>query len=781
MENLRYNSGQGEKKNWLIEETVFDAKYLGKCESIFSQGNGYLCQRAALEERYTGETRNLFVTGTFNCFSPDEVTELPNLPDMTAIRLMLNGERFSMETGKLHKYNRSFDLQSGLLKRMVEWESPLGKKYLLNFERFVSLENEHLLGSRVEITPLDADANVLLESGIDGRVSNTGSQHFLEGEKRLYEGKYLETSSKTIQSGVVCCQHMTHTIFVDGKAAKETPLPIIDRRYLAERSELTVKKQQKLVVEKICCVHTSRDLAYHKDENAAQRAKEDGIALIHEVRAKGYDKIREESALAWEKLWKQMDIQIDSKNGYHQLAIRFALYHLNIMVKKDDNRVGIGAKGMSGEGYKGHSFWDTEMFILPYFALTQPKTARTLLEYRWRGLYGARLKAKDNNYTGAMYPWESAWINDGEVTPLWGAADVVTGERLKILTGILEHHITADIAFAVWQYYTITGDEDFMEKCGYEILIETARFWASRSERNDAKKHYEITDVIGPDEYKEHIDNNAYTNYMAAHNMRLALQAIEKLLEIKSTTTERLNVQLNFEEAEKEIREVLEKLYLPTPAEDKIIPQFDGYFDLKHIDLEPYKQSDVVGTIYNDYNMEQIGDIQVSKQADLLVLFFLLEDLFDAETKRKNFSYYEARTLHDSSLSKNTHSVLASDLDLPQEAEHLFEGSCDVDLGPNMKTSDMGIHSAAMGGIWQSVVYGFGGVRVVGNQLRISPKLHNEWSKLAFPLVWKGVPLKIEINKNAVVVSNRGKAETKIILCGKETKILQGEKAEHLF
>ena len=427
------------------------------------------------------------------------------------------------------------------------------------------------------------------------------------------------------------------------------------------------------------------------------------------------------------------------------------------MVKKDDNRVGIGAKAMSGEGYKGHSFWDTEVFILPYYMMTQPNTAKMLLEYRYNTLEGARRKAKENGYEGAMYPWESAWIDDGEVTPLWGEADVVTGETLPILTGLIEQHISADVSFAVWQYYNATQDEDFMNRCGYEIIMDTARFWASRLEWNEALERYEINDVIGPDEYSEHVNNNAYTNYLAAYNMKLAVTLMDCLAsgsETQKAVFERLNQALDLDRTKNLIQERLPKVYLPKPDEmTGIVPQFDGYFDLKEIDLKKYKESTVVGTIYKDYNMEQISAMQVLKQSDLVVLMYLLDDLFDGETKKKNYFYYETRTLHDSSLSKSTHSVLANDLGLHDEAYAFFKGASTVDLGEEMRSSNAGIHSASMGGVWQSTVLGFGGVRIVDGKLRIAPSLPKQWKKLEFNIVWRQATLHVLVTQNEVTVT----------------------------
>lgn len=774
---LKYDLGQGAKENWLIAEEAFEPACQGKCEAIFCSGNGYLGQRAALEERYVGQTRDLMVTGTFNKFDEGEVTELPNLPDVTNLEFHVDGRRFAMEADSTADYLRVMDLQTGEVKRTLTWTHPDGRRFALAFTRFASMDNEHVLGLRASITALDGAAEIRVDSGVDGRVTNTGSQHFHEGDKRIFDNRVLRMACQTIQSGVTCCLHTAHVYKVDGREAQGKLLPIIDRRYMAMRASFRLEKGQTLTVDKLTVVTTSRDKAYEGLENPAEKALEDGGRMMEEALAAGYDALFDASRAKWAALWQAADVRVDSRRPYDQLMLRFALYHLNIMVKKDDNRVGVGAKGLTGEGYKGHSFWDTEIFILPYFILTQPDAARSLLEYRYKGLYGARRKAKENGFTGAMYPWEAAWVDDGEVTPLWGAADVVTGKPMKILSGLIEQHITADVAFAVEQYFDVTEDQDFMDRYGYEMLIDTGRFWASRVTWDEKKGKYVILDVMGPDEYKEHVDNNAYTNYMAHHNLQLALKAMDAVEGRGGALLERLDGLLDFAASRAAICRVLEQLYLPQPDKDGIVPQFEGYFSLKHIDLTPYKASSVVGTIYNDYNIEQISAMQVHKQADTLVLLLLMDDLFPADVKKKNYYFYEARTLHDSSLSKSTHCVLAADLHEDETAYEFFKGCGEIDLGPVMTTSDMGVHTASMGGIWQCAVYGFGGVRVVGRELHINPRLPESWSCLELPLCWRGQALRVKAEGKTVSVENKGKKPVEIVLCGNRVAVAPGETA----
>ena len=770
---LEYDLGKGDSRDFLITETGFDIDHQGKCEAIFCQGNGYLGQRAALEERYVGQTRDLLVTGTFDRFDDSEVCELPNLPDLTNMDLRLNGAVFAMDRGLTEGYARTLDLRTGGLTRTLTWTSPEGERYLMRFERFVSLKNEHLIGLRAQVTPLDGDCELILESGINGQVTSTGTQHFHEGDKRVIDGRILKMTSVTVQSAVVCCQDAGFVFSIEPRRV----LPVIDRRYLGIRAELTVKKGRTLTIDKLACVTTSRDLAYDGCADAGERARQDSTAMLLKALDQGYDKAFSDSADQWERFWQAHDIRVDSDRAYDQLMLRFALYHLNIMAKKDDPRVGIGAKGLTGEGYKGHSFWDTEIFILPYFILTQPEAARSLLLYRYKGLYGARKKAKENGFEGAMYPWEAAWIDDGEVTPLWGGADIVTGKPIPILTGLIEQHITADVAYGVQLYYEVTGDDAFMDECGWEILIDTARFWASRATWDENRKAYVILDVIGPDEYKEHVDNNAYTNYMAACNMQLALKAMAALRARGDDTARRLDGQFCFDACEKNIKKVLDGLYLPGPDENGIVPQFDGYFGLQSVDLAPYKTAGRPGTIYQDYNPEQMNRLQVHKQADTLALMLLRDDLFPRDVKVKNYYFYEARTLHDSSLSKSTHCVLAADLREMDTAYRFFEGCGDIDLGPRMDTSDMGVHTASMGGIWQCAVYGFGGVRVVGGKLVIDPHLPEKWHSLRFNIRWRGQLLRVSAAPGETTVKNLGTEQVGVLLCGKNVR-LSPEKAD---
>ncbi len=747
---MKYDLGKNEFKNWIVSEIKFEEKYIGKTEAIFALGNGYIGLRSANEERYLNEKRDLFISGTFNKANKNEVTELPNVADVTEIEIFINGKHLMLNASNNKEYVKYLNLKTGELNRTFVYLDEEGNKYSLKFNRFVAQDRLHVIVNRVEITPLSKTANIRFISGINGQVTNTGSQHFNEGEKRVYEYKYIQMLQETSESCITFIQNSAHNIYINGDKIEEKPELSIDRRKVTISNNYDLTQGQTLVIEKFSNIYTTRDIT--SENLTIEQIRDASLDEIKEISNMSYEILFNSNKEVWSSYWNDQNIVIEG-NDYDQLAIRFAQYHLKVMTPSHDNRCGIAAKGLSGEGYKGHSFWDTEIFILPFYTYSKPEIARKLLEYRYLSIGGARKKAKDNGYEGAMYPWESAWLEDGEVTPVWGAVDIVTGKSTKIWSGFIEQHITSDITFAIWQYYMVTNDEDFMEKYGYEIMFDTAIFWASRLEWDEIKQRYHINEVIGPDEYKEHVDNDAFTNWLAYWTIETAINYYNKLKESNSEVIRKLESKLSLQNVMENWTSKLPKIYLPEPRDlDNVIPQNDTFLSLEDIDLTKYKNQEHIGSMFKDYNLDQVNKIQVVKQADVVMLLYLLEHKFSKEVKKANYDYYEKRTLHDSSLSLSTHSILASDIDEKDLAYKLFQEATKIDLGENMKTSDHGIHAASLGGLWQIVVNGFGGVRMVGGNLRINPKLPENWSRLSFSFMWKGNKLDIELTKEGIKI-----------------------------
>ena len=749
-----YDLGQGGDKNWILAETEFKTKYLSKYEVAMALGNGYLGIRSATEEPYLNETRNTFVAGTFNRFDDGEVTELPNTADVTGMKFEFNGTPFDLAQGEVKSYCRTLNVRTGELQRKIIWSHKLTGDIQLDFYRFVSMDNLHVIGQRVEITPLEKKLKIKIESGIDGQMTNSGVSHFSDGKKRFFDQQYMQLVQTTTESNIKFVVNSCHDFH--GENEKYTSQIRIDRRQIFQELYRNADVLEKVVIDKISTIHSSRD---NSVDTESVDLESFSLEELKKMVTTGFDKLFEDSVKVWQKkVWDKSSITIQSEDDFDQLVIRLAQYHLFVMTPSHDNRMSVAAKGLSGEGYKGHVFWDTEIFILPYFTFSHPEIARKLLEYRYLSLDGAHEKAALNGYKGAMFPWESAWLEDGEVTPVWGAADIVTGEQTKILSGFIEHHITADIAYAVWQYFEITQDHDFMDRYGYEIIFDTAIFWSSRLEWSEEKKEYHINDVIGADEYKEHVNNNAYTNYMAHFNILLAIKYYDKLKIKNEEIYDELNKKMDLGKYIGLWGDIKKSTYLPQENEDGLIPQDDTFLSKEIIDLTQYKQSETIGALFDDYNLEQVNQMQVTKQADVMALFFLLEDRFSVETKRKNWDYYEEKTTHDSSLSLAIHSVLASDMEDEKLAYQMFSKAARIDFGRNMKSCDAGIHAASVGGIWLSVVNGFGGVRMLDGKLRIEPHLPPQWDKLVFPVIWHGDRLIVEASRDYFTVIN----ETKI-------------------
>ncbi len=724
-----YDKGTGELQNWVLAEKDFDVQYIRKCEAVMCQGNGYMGVRAALDEHYEEQWRGTLVAGTFDQYQT-EATELPPCADLTNIQLFMDGEALDLKTGESSDYWIQLNLKTGILTRSFVWTSPSGIKAEFLFERVVSLHDLHLIAARATIRFL-SDCTFAVEAGIEG-TSRIGDPHFhlVQAGQR---GELLQYVEQTNQSGIsfvltsVC--EMKVNELVQKSAFKQ------DEQNIYQCYQVNVKQGDTVVVEKRSNVYTTRDL---QTQNLSVTALADYAAsCLQGYESFSFNKIAQASADAWDtKVWSMKDVQIDTQNQIDQLALRFAVYHLTVMSPVHDNRMNIGAKGLSGMGYRGHSFWDTEIYMLPYFIFTDPKGARSLLEHRYHGLESAHKKAQENGYCGAMYPWESAWTDDGEVTPSWAR------------TGLLEHHITADVAFGVYNYYEVTADEDFMNRYGYEIVFDTAKYWQSRVTYNEQKGQYEIRNVIGPDEYTEDCDNNAFTNYMAHFNMTLAMTYYDKLKQINPELLQKLSDKLGLSGLYDSWREKTEKLYLPKENQDGIVPQDDTFLTLPVIDITPYKQGKAI-----DFDLNAT---QVSKQADVMVLFLLLEDLFSSEVKKKNFYYYEPKCFHHSSLSLSSYSILASDVKEQNVAYDLFEKACVIDMGQAPYSSDDGIHSASLGGIWQCVVLGFLGVRLYGGKLRIQPNLPQKWQKVCASIIWQGQRLNITATQDTLQVMNQG-------------------------
>jgi trehalose/maltose hydrolase-like predicted phosphorylase len=474
----------------------------------------------------------------------------------------------------------------------------------------------------------------------------------------------------------------------------------------------------------------------------AQDADPGRIAFekLSAVQQVGWRRVVQEHEAAWSLRWRSSDIEVAGDPAAEQ-ALRFAVYHLNSAANPADERVSIGARGLTGDDYHGHVFWDTEIYLLPFYIFTWPEAARALLMYRFRTIDGARQKAAQMGWRGAMYAWESA-DSGAEATPEQVVGS--DGQIIDILCGKREQHITADVAYAVWQYWQAAEDVEFFLDAGAEILLETGRFWSSRAQpEEDGYCH--IRDVIGPDEYHEHIDDNAYTNVMARWNIRRALEVAALLRERWPDRWARLSYSLGIDDTElARWRTVADTMVTGWNSQTGLFEQFAGFFDLEEIDLAGYAGRSVPMDVV--LGRERTQRSKVIKQADVVALLGLLPEEFPGNSGMANFRYYEPRCGHGSSLSGAMHALVAARLGDADLALRYFEQAVAIDLADNHTAIAAGLHMAALGGTWLTAIFGFAGLSLRSDGIALQPKLPASWRTLKFGIQWRGRHLRIGID-----------------------------------
>ena len=713
---------------WTISEDSFDPQKQHHKETIFTIGNGYLCTRGAFEEGYPDDRRATFIHGVFDEV-PIVFTELANAPDWLPLTIYLNQQRFSLDTGTIESFTRTLDLRTGLLTRAVRWRSPSGFAATLTFERFASLADEHLLYLRCRVRP-EFEGTVEFRAGLNGNMHNEGLVHWewvAQGER---DGvSYLH--NRTRSSGIDVATAM-QVAGVLGHELLRQEWDVQNAPTLMVRVEAV--PGQTVGIDKRVAVFSARDV---------DRSEVANSAIDRACNSVGWESALEANNQAWAEEWKRTDVLIEGDDEA-QLAIRFNLFQMLIAAPRHDDRVNIGAKTLSGFGYRGHAFWDTEIFMMPLFIYTAPHIAKNLLDYRYRNLPGARRKAQANGFEGAQFPWESADTGD-EVTPTWLPYYGDRTKQVRIWTGDIEIHISADIAHAAYQYWQATGDDEWFITKGAELILDTAKFWASRAEHNTYADRYEFSDVIGPDEYHEHVNNNAYTNRLAQWNLQTAFDILEWLKRNAPDKADEVIERLDLsEERLKKWRDVIQKIYLHIEPSG-LIEQFEGYFQRRDVDiagLEPRSESAQV-----IFGIEGCNETQILKQPDVLMMQYILRDHYSDESVRVNYDYYQPRTDHSygSSLGPSIMTIMACDVGKPDDAYEHFIRAVRADLRDVRGNAGDGIHAASAGGTWQAVVFGFGGLRVTSEGWTIQPRLPRGWKRLSFKFFHRGNMQEVDI------------------------------------
>jgi trehalose/maltose hydrolase-like predicted phosphorylase len=727
---------------WNLEEFPFHAEKLKYYETIFTIGNGYLATRGSFEEGYEADSPSTLVHGIFNHAPGVLVPELVNVPNWLPIHITIDGTPFKLVNqndttlnppdGAVIGYRRTLHMNHALLKREVLFRAASGAIVRLIFERFASLSDVHVLAQRVQIIPVDGAPEIRVESFIDTDVSNNGARHWLPDTQAVSDGDLIGVEVTTGQSG--------YKVGIASKMlcdASEGITPGIQEG--SPHSLIEFDLTEPVILDNFTAVYTSRDV-----EQPLHTAQE----KVREAARLGYAQLFADHCAEWDQYWEGSDVEIEG-DEVSQLAIRFTQYHILIAAPRHDDDVSIGAKTLSGLGYKGHVFWDTELFILPPLTLSQPQLARNLLMYRYHRLPGARNKATANGFEGAMFPWESTDTGE-ETTPQWGDPQP-DGSRIRIWTGDSEQHISTDIAYAVLQYWRWTGDDDFLTSYGAEIVLDTAVFWGSRVEAKNGR--YEISQQIGPDEYHENVDNSVFTNRMAVWHLEQALDLLDWLDEHAPADAQRLRESLNLsEERLAHWRDVITRMFIPFDEDKQFHIQFPGFFEMEYIPVPDYEPRTL--SVQAILGHARTIQTQVLKQGDVIMLMALIGDAVGSqEVMLNNWNTYFPRTDHGSSLSPAIHAWVAARLGLDDVAYDMFQHAAAIDLQDNKGNIRDGIHGAASGGLWQALVFGFCGLALdQDGSLITNPRLPEHWKRVSFSVNYRGDQRRITV-KNPVMVS----------------------------
>lgn len=734
-------------KDWMLIETSFDPAQLHSRETVFTLGNGYLGTRGSFEEGYPHALPATLVHGVYDDV-PGVYTELANCPDWLSLTIMVNGERFRLDRGEILRYERQLDLQHGILGRSIRWRSPIGNTVDLKFDRFASLTDREVFGLRCQITPIDFDGTIEIQSSLNAYPDNQGFDHWEQIDQgKMTQGVWLQLRTRTSQIELGMAAKMTA---IGSDAALQVTNPL-DCPTLTIAFNATAG--QTVGVEKVVTLFTSQDV---------ERPVLDAQTKLADLPA--YTVLLDAHQQAWKEVWQKSDVEIEG-DIQAQLAVRFNLFQLLISASphitgdcSDNSRVSIPAKTLSGLGYRGHVFWDTEIFILPFFTLTQPDIARSLLTYRYNTLDGARRKAAHGGYQGAMFAWESAATGD-EMTPRWSILEDPYAEAMRIWCRDLEIHISSDIAYAVWQYWQATGDDIWLRDYGAEIIFDTALFWMSRVDWNAKRERYEICGVIGADEYHERVNNNAYTNRIVQWHIEKAIAVYDWLQQHFPEHPIKLDRRLHLTKARRlRLETTSSQMYIPKDPKTGLIEQFDGFFQLKDINLNDYEPR--TRSIQAVLGMDETNQTQVLKQPDVLMLLYLLRDTPECspEILQKNWDYYAPRTdsTYGSSLCPSIHAILASRLGATADAYRDFMQAALVDLEDSRGNTADGIHAASAGGVWQAVVFGFAGIQLTENGPVATPHLPPTWTRLKFKLNWHGTWHNFDLSPSLVTPEIQG-------------------------
>lgn len=718
--------GELMKNLWTVEVEGFDKEKIADNGNRFLIGNGYMGIRGTLEEFEKEQLVAVNLAGIYDQVG-DGWREPLNAPNPLYTVLYVDGEKISVleKEPKIHKM--TLDFRKAVLYRETVFDTKKGA-VTIQSARFLNTDNPHFIHAQYEVT-CDFEADVKVQTGIDMDVWDIYGPHYQTFDCSHHQIFCVEAAIQEEREKVWV------TEYTQG-AGNETILQ--ENGKMLRVFSYRAKKGEKITFTKTCTVCTTKDdkRVEHKEVSyEAEMAKH--IAW-------------------WEDKWEHSQVLIEGDDEAMR-ALNYSLYHLHSIAPRHSDSLSIAARGLSGQTYKGAVFWDTEMFILDLFLYTEPAVAKTLLKYRIDTLGGAKQKASDYGYKGAFYAWES---QEGgfDACSDYNVTDVFTGRPMRTYFRDKQIHISSAVAYGIMRYVEHTKDFSILEEGGIETIVECARFYYDWLVKKVDGTAYELHDVIGPDEYHERVNNNGYTNRMAKYTLEKAYELLDNLDGYSDDTKNKVHALYDVSALKAAFADAAEHIYLPTPNENGVIPQFDGYFNLEDVSVEEVRGRLLHEKEYWGGAYGVAADTQIIKQADVVTWLTLFSDEYIKDILLKNWEYYEPRTEHGSSLSACMYAWLACICGYPEKAYPFFMKSAMADLkGGGKQWAGLvyigGSHPAASGGAYMNAIHGFAGVQFQDGKVLVNPQLPPNWKSMKFKVSYQSKEYLIEIKGKESLVS----------------------------
>lgn len=755
---------------WQIIEEGFHPEYNRISESIFSLGNGLMGQRGNFEEKYSGDSlQGNYIAGVYypdktkvgwwkNGY-PEYFAKVLNAPNWNGIDIKIGNEEFDLATCEIQSFVRSLNMKEGCLERSVLSKLPSGKTLQVDAKRFISYDNNEVAAIKYSILPFNFKGEIELNLYIDADIKNEDSNYnekFWMGvhEESLDSEAYLlvETKKTAFWVGI----GMKYSIFINNREVFPEITTTAKVKYVSNTIKIKVNKGDEITIYKYIAVLSS--VNHPKNDLFKNIKKETKLAI-----ETGFDQLLLNHINAWEKKWNECDIVIEGDVKAQQ-GIRFNIFQLYQTYSGKDERFNIGPKGFTGEKYGGSTYWDTEAYCLPFYLATAgQQVARNLLVYRYRHLNKAIENAQKLGFQNgaALYPMVT--MNGEECHNEWE----ITFEEI---------HRNGAIAFAIYKYINYTGEKRYLIHHGLEVLIAISRFWSQRVNFSGVKDKFVILGVTGPNEYENNANNNWYTNKIAEWTLRFTLEALDYVSETDKEAYSRILKKCHFKVKFETSRwkEIIGKMYLPVDEQTGVFLQQEGYMDKEQLTAQDIDSSDL--PINQHWSWDRILRSCFIKQADVLQGLYFFENEYNIETIRKNFDFYEPRTVHESSLSPCVHSIIASLLGYEQMAYEFYLRTSRLDLDDYNNDTEDGCHITSMAGTWMSIVEGFAGMRVKNGILHFNPFIPSKWKSYSFKIRFRKKLIQVKVTRSYTEIYNLSELPLKLVVSNKDLGVKSNDK-----